>query len=223
MSENEFNEMDELMELLLETPAGPERDRRMAGLNYEQRAAFARLLALDDLVWESSHGAPPLESDPVAAMLGLVPDSAFRLDSTVFTQLCSRSGLKPTKLADRLRLRGWEVDASDVFRWQTSVASDVSPALIRTIAEELGTSPDKLVAPPAAPHGQLDSVAELVIATKRFGDLVQRFALSQRISPGMAQSMLRTRMLATVQRGDEPEAEQMLESLESLVRALEVD
>ncbi len=61
MSENEFNEMDELMELLLETPAGPERDRRMAGLNDEQRAAFARLLALDDLVWESSHGAPPLE------------------------------------------------------------------------------------------------------------------------------------------------------------------
>ena len=73
------------------------------------------------------------------------------------------------------------------------------------------------------PTRALDTVAEMVTATKRFGDLVQRFALSQRISPSMAQSMLRTRMLATVQRGDEPEAEQMLESLESLVRALEMD
>lgn len=223
MSGNEFDEMDELMELLLGMPAGLERDRRVDGLNDEQRAVFARLLEVDDLVWESSHGAPPLQSDPVAAMLGLVPDSSFRLDSTAFTQLCSRSGLKPTKLADRLRVRGWKVDASDVFRWQTSVASDVSPTLIRTIAEELGTTPDKLVSAPAAQHGALDTVADLVTATKRFGDLVQRFALSQRISPSMAQSVLRTRMLTTVQRGDEPEAEQMLESLEALVCALEVD
>jgi hypothetical protein len=223
VSENEFNELDELMEMLLETPAGPERDRRVAGLNPEQRAVFARLLELDDLAWELSHGAPPLQSDPVAAMLGLVPDSSFRLDSTAFTQLCARSGLKPTKLADRLKVRGWSVDASDVFRWQTSVASDVSPALVRAIAEELGTTPDKLVAAPATQHGALDTVADVVTATKRFGDLVQRFALSQGISPSMAQSVLRTRMLATVQRGSEPEAEQMLESLEVLVRALETD
>lgn len=221
MSGDEFNETDELMELMLETPAGPERDRRVAGLDEAQRAMFARLLEVDGLVWESNHGAPPLQADPVAAMLGLVPDSSFRLDSTAFTQLCSRSRLKPTKLADRLRLRGWKVDAADVFRWQTSVASDVSPALIRTIAEELGTTPDKLVSAPAARPGALDTVAELVTATKRFSDLVQRFALAQRISPSMAQTMLRTRMLATVQRGNEPEVEQMLGSLEALVRALE--
>ena len=67
----------------------------------------------------------------------------------------------------------------------------------------------------------LDSVVERATATKRFGDLVQRFALAQRISPSIAQTMLRSRMLATVQRGDEPEVEQMLESLEALVRALE--
>lgn len=221
MSGNEFDERDELMELLLETPAGPERDRRLAELDDETRATFERTLEVDDLVWESNHGAPPLQSDPVAAMLGLVPDPSFRLDSTAFTQLCSRGRLKPTKLAERLRARGWEVDAADVFRWQTSVASDVSPALIRVIAEEIRTTPDKLVAAPAAPQGTLDTLADLVAATKRFGDLVQRFALAQRISPSMAQSVLRTRVLATAQRGREPGVEQMLESLEALVRALE--
>lgn len=218
MTENEF---DEALETLLETPAGPDRDRLLANLNEEQRTVVARMLEVDDLVWESAHGAPPLQSDPVAAMLGLVPDASFRLDATAFTQHCSRQNVRPTKLAERLRARGWKVDAADVFRWQSSVASDVSPALIRAVAEELAISPDKLVAPPAAKLTALDTVAELVTATKRFGDLVQRFALAQRISPSMAQTMLRSRMLATVQRGNEPEVEQMLESLEALVRALE--
>lgn len=221
MSGNEFDERDELMELLLETPAGPERNEQLAALDDDQRATFERLRAMDDLAWESAQGAPPLQADPVAAMLGLVPDSSFRLDSTAFTQQCSRGRLKPSKLAQRLRSRGWDVDASDVFRWQSSIASDVSPALIRAIAEEIGTTPDKLVAASAARQGALDTVAEIVTATKRFGDLVQRFALAQRISPSMAQTMLRTRMLATAQRGREPEVEQMLDSLEALVRALE--
>lgn len=221
MSEEEFNERDGLMELLLETPPGPERDRWLAELDDEARATFYRLLEIDDRVWEASQGAPPLQSDPVAAMLGLVPDSSFRLDSTAFTQLCSRHGLKPTKLADRLRARGWAVEASDVFRWQTSVASDVSPALIRAIAETIGTSPDKLVAAPAAKQGALDTVTDLVTATRRFSDLVQRFALAQQISPSMAQTLLRSRMLTTVHRGREPEVGQMLDSLEALVRALE--
>lgn len=218
MSEIEF---DEVLEALLETPAGPERDRLMASMSDDPRTLVAKMLEVDDLVWESAHGAPPLQSDPVAAMLGLVPDASFRLDSTAFTQYCSRKSVRPTKLAERLRARGWKVDAADVFRWQSSVASDVSPALISAIAEELTISPDKLVSPPATGQTALDTVAELVAATKRFADLVQRFALAQRISPSMAQTMLRTRMLATVQRGDEPEVEQMLKSLEALVRALE--
>ena len=74
------NELDEALETLLETPAGPERDKLLANLSQEQRTVVARMLEIDDLVWETAHGAPPLESDPVAAMLGLVPDASFRLD-----------------------------------------------------------------------------------------------------------------------------------------------
>ncbi len=222
-SSSPTEQLEETLERLLATPAGPERDRLLTSLPPYQRLAVAKMLEIDDLVWAASHGAPPLQSDPVAAMLGLVPDASFRLDSTAFTQLCSRQGVKPTALAARLQSRGWKVEAADLFRWRTSVASDVSPALIRVIGEELGVSPDDLIAPPAAQRAVLDTVAERVTATKRFSDLVQRFALAQRISPSMANTMLRTRMLATVQRGDEPEVEQMLESLEVLVRAHESD
>lgn len=215
--------LEVLLERLLATPAGPERDRLLTSLPPHQRTAVSKMLEIDDLAWEATHGAPPLQSDPVAAMLGLVPDASFRLDSTAFTQQCSRQRVKPTALAARLRARGWKVEAADVFRWQTSVASDVSPALIRVIGDELGISPDDLIAPPATQHGVLDTVAERVTATKRFADLVQRFALAQRISPSMAHTMLCTRMLATVQRGAAPQVEQMLESLEVLVRTLEAD
>lgn len=218
MTENEF---EEALEILLETPSGAERDSILAKLNEEQRNVVARMFEVDDLVWESAQGAPPVQSDPVAAMLGLVPDATFKLDSKAFMQHCFRKNLRPTKLAEQLQARGWKVDAADVFRWQNSAASDVSPALIRAIAEELAISPDRLVAPPAAEQTALDTVTERVATTKRFGDLVHRFALAQRISPSMAQTMLRTRMLATVHRGSEPEVGQMLKSLEVLVRALE--
>lgn len=217
------DQLEDTLERLLATPAGAQRDALLASLAPYQRDAVAKMLEIDDLVWEATHGAPPLQADPVAAMLGLVPDGSFRLDSVAFTQLCSRQGVKPTVLAARLKARGWSVEAADVFRWRTSVASDVSPALIRVIGEELGVSPDDLIAPPATEPAILDVVAERVTATKRFADLVQRFALAQRISPSMASTMLRTRMLATVHRGDEPEVEQMLESLEVLVRTLESD
>lgn len=218
MTENEF---DEALETLLELPAGDERNGLLANLSEDQRVVVARMLEVDDQVWESTHGAPPLHSDPVAAMLGLVPDASFRLDSKTLTENCSRSHVPPSKLAERLQARGWKVDAADVFRWQNSVASDVSPALIRAIAEELRVDPDKLVSPLAAKQAVLDTVVELVTATKRFGELVERFATAQRVSPGMAQTMLRTRMLATVHRGKEPGVDQMLESLEALVSALE--
>lgn len=216
-------QLEVALERLLATPAGPEREQLLASLLPYQRDAVTKMIATDDLMWEATHGAPPLQADPVAAMLGLVPDASFRLDSTAFTQLCTRQGMKPTALAARLRARGWKVEAADVFRWRTSVASDVSPALIRVISEELDVSADDLIAPPATQPAVLDTVAERVTATKRFTDLVQRFALALRISPSMANTMLRTRMLATVQRGDEPEVEQMLQSLEVLVRTVESD
>lgn len=212
-----------MLERLMATPSGTGRDQLLMSLPPYQRAAILRMLEIDDLAVEATHGAPPLQSDPVAAVLGLVPDASFRLDSTAFTQQCSRQHVKPTVLAARLKARGWQVEAADVFRWQTSVASDVSPALIRVIGDELGVSPDDLIAPLAAQHGVLDTLAERVTGTKRFADLVQRFALVQHISPGMAHTMLRTRMLATAQRGAAPQVEQMLESLEVLVRALEAD
>ncbi|MDQ4500743.1 hypothetical protein [Sinomonas sp. ASV322] len=214
-------ETDRLVEQLLEEPPGPQREQMLARFDDDQREKLLPLLAAGDLVWEAAHSAPPLEDDPVAALLGVVPDPNVQLDGKALFRACQASRVKPTALAARLIARGWKVDASDVFRWQTRAAPDVPPALIKAIAEEVRIDSGRLVSRPQQPRTNLLGLTKEVSATQLFRDLVQRFAKVQRISVEMAESALRQRMLATVHRGDMPDAEQMLASLESLVDTLE--
>ncbi|MGL5861868.1 MAG: hypothetical protein ACRCY9_11510 [Phycicoccus sp.] len=216
-------ETDRLLGQLLEEPPGPRREQMLTRLDGAQREQIQALLDAGDLVWEAAHTAPPLEEDPVAAMLGVVPDPGLQLDAAALVSGCKARGVKPTVLAARLSARGWQVDTPDVFRWQTRASPEVPPALIKAIAEELGTDPDRLVSTAQPQPNALRAVAEDVAATPRFRDLAQRFARIQRMSPTMAVSALQSRMLATVHRGDEPNREQMLASVEELVRALEAN
>ena len=216
-------ETDRLLERLLEEPPGPRREQMVTRLDDAQREQIRALLDAGDLVWEAAHAAPPLEEDPVAAMLGVVPDPGLQLDTAAFVRACKARSIKPTALAARLSARGWKVDTADVFRWQTRAAPDVSPALIKAIAEEVRIDPDRLLAKAQPQTDKLRAVAEDVAATPRFSDLAARFARLQRMSPIMAASALQSRMLATVHRGDEPDREQMLPSEEELVRALEAN
>ncbi|MBX7446000.1 MULTISPECIES: hypothetical protein [unclassified Arthrobacter] len=216
-------ETDRLLERLLEAPPGPQREQILARIDANRREEALKLLDAGDLVWEAAHSAPPLEKDPVAAMLGVVPDPNFQLDAKALARACKTSRVKPTALASRLNARGWKIDASDVFRWQTRPAPDVPPALIKAIAEEVHSEPERLVARSQPQRTALVEVAENIAASPRFRDLVQRFATIRQISVEMAESAMKSRMLATVHRGDMPDQEQMLASLESLVHALETE
>lgn len=211
---------EEVLSRLLEGGPGSKRDELLAGLSDGDRDKVRSLLDVADLVWEAGHGAPPLEGDPVAAMLGLLPDPDYYLDSKAFSQKRKLAGLQPSELARRLTDRGWKVSASDIFRWETKFASEVSPALVRAIADVLKSEPDSLITHVAAASSVGPLVAK-VKASANFWVLVERFAHLQGLSRMMAASALESRMLATVHRGDPPDADQMLASLEALVRALE--
>ena len=58
----------------------------------EAAAEVQELLRIADLLWEEAHGAPPLEDDPVAAMLGLVPDASRSLDPRALNKVTKSSG-----------------------------------------------------------------------------------------------------------------------------------
>ncbi|TFD79412.1 hypothetical protein [Cryobacterium fucosi] len=170
----------------------------------------AELLRLNDAV-------PPLERDPVAAMLGLIVDPAVALSSRAFTTARRNSGLAPSALAAKLRDRGWQISAADVTRWQTHAPTDLTPGLLAAVADELGTDLGAIIdRTPTKPEWLIAAAA-----TRKFADLSERWARLKSLSLPAASSMLESRLLATVNRGDRPETEALLESLDAFVSTLE--
>jgi len=178
----------------------------------------ASLQDVANLLWEANQSAPPLREDPIAAMLGLVPDPAYALDSSKLKQARKQAGLQISDLVSRLSARGWTVDRADLFRWENQSANDVSPALIKALSEEMRTGSDQLTTkqPRAIP-----AAVEHVLNSPVFAGLVERWAKAQNVSRSLATSQLESRMLATVYRGSNAGADQMLRSLEALLIATE--
>ena len=178
----------------------------------------ASLKNVADLLWEATHGAPPLREDPVAAMLGLLPDPAYALDPAKLKQARKVARLQTSDLVARLTSRGWSVNKTDLFRWENQSAADVAPALIKALAEETGTNSDLLV---TKQPKQMPSAITAVLKSPAFVGLIERWARLQDVTQSLARSELESRMLTTVYRGDNADSDQMLQSLEALVAASE--
>ena len=176
------------------------------------------LLRVADLLWEEAHGAPPLREDPVAAMLGLVPDASRSLDPNGLRAALSSASLKVSDLARILSMRGWQVSTRDVFNWQSGRVTDVAPALIRAIADATNTAPERLT---ASTRNQPEGALASIIALPRFRGLVERWARVAKTSPGLAESALESRLAAAVYRGSSPDGEHLLDTLEAVVEHFE--
>ncbi len=213
------DEPDQVLASLLEARAGRATGKGQSELSEEDHAEVASLIEVADLLWEVGHGAPPLESDPVAAMLGLTPDPRCLLDPRALARARRNAKLKPSELVDRLVARGWDVQVRDVFRWENQSAADVAPALIKAIAEETNTSVDRITRSREA-TAEHEAIAAIT-HSPRFARLVERWARIQGVSRALAASALESRMLATVHRGDRPDLDQLLQSLDALVTAVE--
>ena len=212
-------ERDRLIGELIANPHNRDQLIRDADLSDREREQISAIGDTADLLWLAAHGAPALARDPVAAMLGLVPDRECSLDVRALTLARKRSGLTVSDLAVRLRERGWDVQKSDVFRWETRSARDVAPALIQAIADILDVRVDGLISTPdsSATKDQLADVRHHPL----FEQLVDRWARIQHISHAVAAAALETRMAATVHRGERPDPDQLLRSLEALVLSVE--
>jgi hypothetical protein len=170
----------------------------------------AELLRLDNEV-------PPLERDPVAAMLGLIVDPSVVLSSRAFTTARRNAGVAPSVLATKLRDRGWQISAADVTRWQTHAPTDLTPALLAAVADVLGTELGVIVdRTPTKPEWLIAATA-----TRRFASLSERWARMKSLSLPAASAVLESRLLATVNRGDRPQTDVLLESLDAFVSTLE--
>jgi hypothetical protein len=210
---------DLLLGELIQRPRDREALLSEAGVDAGEREELLTLADAADALWLSARAAPPLADDPVAAMLGLIPDRECSLDSRALARARKRSGLKVSEVAARLRARGWATQDADIFRWETRSASDATPAVVQAIAEILLTSVESLILDPES-----DTSAGMFAEIRQsplFEQLVARWARARNVPKAVAAAALESRMIATVHRGASPDAGQLLLSLESLVSAVE--
>lgn len=220
----------EYVDRLLETPPGTERDALLAHLSGSLRAEIEPLLAAGDLAWESQFVAPPIEQDPLAAMLGLVPNPSYRVNAASLAKARKARSMTVGDLAGQLTRRGWETRARDVFAWEKRSTS-LPPAVVRAIASLLKTAPKLLTMSTESPEGISvstpspnlgpEGTAAAARSHPRFQALVARYAALTGTTPREATDAMSVRMLSTVHRGNHPDQEQMLSSLEGLLDALE--
>lgn len=219
----------ELVDQLLEMPPGAGRDALLARLPDSLRVEIEPLLAAGDLAWESQFVAPPTEQDPIAAVLGLVPNASYLVNAASLAKARKARGMTVGTLAAQLTQRGWETRARDVFSWENGISTSLPPATVRAIANLLKTTPERLTtgtvtaresSAPTPGIGRSD-VAEAARSTTRFRALVARYADLFGVTLHEATVEMSDRMLSTVHRGSHPDQEQMLSSLEALLDALE--
>lgn len=203
----------------LDRPEDRDRIVRESMMDESERAEFDASVEMGDAVWLAAQSVPALEDDRVAKMLGLVPDRGRSLDSSALSRARKRAGLTVGAVAARLRDRGWQFSTDDVFRWEVRSAVDVPPAVIKALADVLGTQVDRLIS--VSSSGSLPESVGAVRAHPRFVELTARWAAARQVSVSDAAAALEGRLLSTVHRGDHPDVEQLLRSLEVLVAAVE--
>ncbi len=80
--------------------------------------------------------APPLELDPIAIALGLVPGPDDVLSSHRLQSARKAARIDLSELVRLLQDRGWDVSATEVLRWH-SADTQLAPALLNALAETL--------------------------------------------------------------------------------------
>ena len=191
-----------------------------SGASFAERDPELRgLLEAADLAWASQQHAPPLADDPVAAMLGLVPDPEFELDGKALASARKRSGLTVSSRASLLAERGWEVSGKDVFAWESGRGAPRGPALINALAQETSVDADRLRRRVSEDPERATLAA--VIGSAAFKSLAERWARLQGTTAALAASALESRMLVAVHRGGAPDEEVLLDSLEAMISAIE--
>lgn len=89
---------------------------------------------------------PPLDQDPIAIALGLVPGPADVLSPTRLRAARKRAHLKLTDVVAVMNARGWDLTPDSLFAWEQTPVP-VAPALMTALAETVEVDPDELREP----------------------------------------------------------------------------
>jgi transcriptional regulator with XRE-family HTH domain len=183
----------------------------------EARACWELLDAARQAVGD--YTPPPLETDPLALALGLVPDPGRRLSGPRLKTARMRRNLPTSQLAGMLAARGWDVETKTVFRWERAASAEIAPALLAAVAEALRVPAEELTAA-AGDHDPATTEIRDAAATPQFAGLARRWARKSGQSLADASTGLQRLMLATTaRRGRHLTAWEWLAVLEDFIEA----
>jgi transcriptional regulator with XRE-family HTH domain len=189
----------------------------LTGREYVQAKAVCAALSNS---WHASDlDPPPLELDPLAVSLGLVPDPTLPLNGSALRQARQRSKFTVSDVAARLKQRGWETRTADVYSWERSDAAAVPPAIVAALADELRVTERQL----AGRSASLPPVVEAVTLSSSFRSLAQRWATAIGLGDEArgAASLQQLMLSGAVRRGDELDADAWIVAIQALVEARE--
>lgn len=222
MSENDQKMLGTLAERYLDYLSGvrPEPPSLKGLTPAQQREARASWKLLDAARQAAEdYTPPPLEADPLALALGLVPDPGRRLSGLRLKKARMKRCLKTSQLADLLAARGWDVSTKTVFRWEMAGSAEIAPALIAAAAEVLRVPAEELTAA-AGDHDPATTEIQAAAATPQFAGLARRWAETSGQSLADARAGLQRLMLVTTaRRGRHLTAGEWLAVLEDFIEA----
>ncbi|MBD8485863.1 hypothetical protein IFT79_09580 [Frigoribacterium sp. CFBP 8759] len=158
----------------------------------------------------------PLEDDPTARLLGLVPDADIVLNRTAIKSARARSGLSVSDVAQRLTELGWDTRTSEVLQWELRGSADIVPARVTALAVVLN-QPVEAITMPVPEDARMSAVQ----STEQFAGLVRRWAQLFDTTLRAAEVALTSRMATAVHRGEIPDPARTLKTMEALVDELE--
>lgn len=186
----------------------------------QQREAHASWKLLDAARQAAEdYTPPPLEADPLALALGLVPDPGRRLSGPCLKKARMKRHLQTSQLADLLAVRGWDISTKTVFRWEMAASAEIAPALLAAIAEVLRVPAEELTAA-AGDHDPATTEIQAAAATPQFAGLARRWAKTTGQPLDDARTGLQRLMLVTTaRRGRHLTAGEWLAVLEDFIDA----
>jgi hypothetical protein len=152
MTENTSSGLDPVEELVaayIRYLEGSSPRPNLTGANPTIAAEAAELFELLDATWGSYVELPPLESDPVAIALGLVPPPAPQATAIAGPRLAAirqRKGLKASDLAKQLSNSGHTMSARGIADLEGRAVSEVDGTFLTVLINALGCSFDDISA-----------------------------------------------------------------------------
>lgn len=190
----------------------------LTGIRPDTAAEVSQLFRLLDATWASDLDLPPIERDPVALALGLVPlprlePTAWVLGSKL-SAVRRRRRFRPSDVASQLTQAGYSHNARSVVKLEETPATEVTRSFLSALSQALGCNEAELTRDMDDPS--LDSFAAWLNSEQFDREVAKWAAETNYVGPDL-RSAARSRLLsARYRRGGEATPSEWI----TLVRAV---